>query len=161
MPTLINCKDCGKQVSKNAKTCPSCGAPVPKTSIVMIVAASLVSLFVVCGVVSVMSTSGTATTTALKTVSKAASSNLELLEGYKAIRGEYGNVTIVGKVKNNGSHEYSYAQITFNLYDKNGSQVGSALANVNNLEAGGVWKFSAACIDGNFDSFKFKEITGF
>ena len=27
MPKLITCSDCGKQISRNARTCPSCGAP--------------------------------------------------------------------------------------------------------------------------------------
>ena len=27
--TLANCKECGKQVSTTAQTCPNCGAPEP------------------------------------------------------------------------------------------------------------------------------------
>ena len=27
---LVKCKDCGKEISPSAKTCPNCGAPVPK-----------------------------------------------------------------------------------------------------------------------------------
>jgi len=28
---LISCKDCGSEISTNAKSCPKCGAKVPKT----------------------------------------------------------------------------------------------------------------------------------
>lgn len=33
MGNLINCKDCGKEISKKAKTCPHCGAKVKKKKI--------------------------------------------------------------------------------------------------------------------------------
>lgn len=35
MSKLISCKDCGHQVSKNAKSCPNCGAKIKKTSILL------------------------------------------------------------------------------------------------------------------------------
>ena len=38
----------------------------------------------------------------------------------------------------------SYLQIEYNLYDADGAQIGTALANINNLKAGGTWKFEAA-----------------
>lgn len=34
MSKLINCKDCGNQISKNAKSCPNCGAKNKRTSII-------------------------------------------------------------------------------------------------------------------------------
>lgn len=34
MAKLINCKDCGAQISKNANSCPQCGAKNKKTSII-------------------------------------------------------------------------------------------------------------------------------
>ncbi|MGE5590998.1 MAG: FxLYD domain-containing protein [Bacillota bacterium] len=50
---------------------------------------------------------------------------------------------VTGTVKNNSNKKYSYAQVEINLYDKDGNQVGSTLANINNLEPGGTWKFKA------------------
>jgi len=87
-------------------------------------------------------------------------SDLELLD-WKITTGEYGNTTITGRVKNNTSRELSYAQIQFNLYDASGAQVGTAMANVNNLEPNGIWKFEAVCLEDNFKTAKFKELTGF
>lgn len=161
MSNLFNCKDCGKEISKQAATCPNCGAKVKKNSPILTAFAILICLFVVCGIIGSFSKSGKTGSSALKSLSAINSSDLELLEGYKAVRNEYGNISIVGKVKNNGTKEYSYAQISFNLYDAHGAQVGTALANVNNLEPNGIWKFSAGCMEDNFKTYKFKEITGF
>ena len=41
---------------------------------------------------------------------------------------------ITGSIKNNTDKQYSYVQVTFNLYDADGAQIGTALANINNLE---------------------------
>lgn len=56
---------------------------------------------------------------------------------------DYDSVTITGKVKNNTNKNYSYVQITFNLYDKDDNLVGTAMDNINNLEANGTWIFNA------------------
>jgi len=51
--------------------------------------------------------------------------------------------TIVGRVRNNTDRPYSYAQITFSLFDNGGNQVGTTIANIANLEPRAVWKFKA------------------
>jgi RNA polymerase subunit RPABC4/transcription elongation factor Spt4 len=33
MSNLVECSDCGKEISKQAKACPHCGAPPPKTEV--------------------------------------------------------------------------------------------------------------------------------
>lgn len=85
--------------------------------------------------------------------------DFELLED-KVVKGEFSS-TIVGKIKNNTDSKKGYVQVQFNLYDKEGSQVGTAMANVNNLEAGGTWKFEAMILEKNVASYKLSEITGF
>lgn len=85
-------------------------------------------------------------------------SDFELLD-WEIVKEEY-STNIVGKVKNNTDEESSYVQITFNLYDESEALVGTAMANVNNLEAGGIWKFEAICME-EFKTAKFKEITNF
>ena len=50
---------------------------------------------------------------------------------------------IKGTIKNNTEKTYSYVQVSFNLYDETGAQVGTAMDNINNLEGNGVWKFEA------------------
>jgi hypothetical protein len=78
----------------------------------------------------------------------------------KWIRLEDGGFKIVGTVKNTSGRQYGYAQIVFSLYDKSGAPVGNAWANVNNLEAGGTWKFEALVVEDRAETFKFSDITG-
>lgn len=69
--------------------------------------------------------------------------------------------TITGVVENRRGRKLNYAQITFNLYDDSGAQVGSAMANINGLEPGGKWKFEATSFGKEFTTYKFNELTGF
>ncbi|WP_139298934.1 FxLYD domain-containing protein [Pseudobutyrivibrio sp. ACV-2] len=52
-------------------------------------------------------------------------------------------VSIKGSLKNTTGRDLTYAQITFALYDDDGAQIGTAVANINNLEKDGIWKYSA------------------
>lgn len=74
--------------------------------------------------------------------------------------GDFGG-SITGVVVNRRSRKLNYAQITFNLYDESGAQVGSAMANINGLEPGGKWKFDANSFGKDFSTYKFSELTGF
>ena len=46
-------------------------------------------------------------------------------------------------------------------YDDAGNQLGSTLANCNNLEAGGTWKFEAPVLYDSSAQYKIKDVTGF
>lgn len=85
--------------------------------------------------------------------------DLELVESHPVSEGLYGSIG--GTVKNNTDHQYSYVQVEINLYDAEGAQVGSTLANANNLEAGGTWKFKAVILNEGVKTYKIKEVTGF
>jgi hypothetical protein len=77
----------------------------------------------------------------------------------KVTKEGFGAVT--GIVENRSGRQVSYAQIVFAAFDKDGNQVGSAMANVNNLADGGKWKFNAGLLVDNAASVKFTELTGF
>ncbi|RTH26588.1 FxLYD domain-containing protein [Thermus scotoductus] len=70
---------------------------------------------------------------------------------------------IVGKARNNTNRELSYAQIEFNIYDKEGNLLGSAMDNVTNWEPGTVWSFKAVFLGDaeKAHSFKFKDLSGY
>jgi hypothetical protein len=70
-------------------------------------------------------------------------------------------ITINGVVFNRNKKKLSYAQISFNLYDSSGAQVGSAFANINGLEPDGAWKFSAIGLAETASKFKFDDMSGF
>ena len=49
---------------------------------------------------------------------------------------------VSGVLQNNGAKK-GYVQIMIPCYDKDGAKLGDALANVNDIEANGKWKFKA------------------
>lgn len=70
---------------------------------------------------------------------------------------------ITGTLTNNKNTDVSYVQIEYVLYDADGAQIGTALANTSNLKAGGVWKFEAVAMEEptNVASYERADITGF
>jgi len=88
------------------------------------------------------------------------SEELILLTSYST-RGEFNVLYVIGTIKNQSDATYSYVQVEINLYDKSGAQIGSTMDNINNLEAGSIWKFKAVVLQDNTASYKIKEITGF
>jgi hypothetical protein len=82
-----------------------------------------------------------------------------LLKSVTGKRSEIG-IEITGTVVNRRSDKLGYAQISFNLYDASGAQVGTALANINGLEPGGRWNFKALGLEGAARSYKFSELIG-
>lgn len=84
-----------------------------------------------------------------------------VVEDFSLQMDAYGTGKIVGTLKNNTNKEHAYAQVEFNLYDDNGAQVGSTLANINNLEPGGTWSFEAPVLEGRATQAKLKGITAF
>lgn len=85
---------------------------------------------------------------------------LELVGKPNGVVNEFGYMTITGRVKNNSSKNYTYAQITFIVTNNAGEQVGSALGNINNLQAGATWKFSAVSLAAGGTRFKLGSISG-
>ncbi|MEG0366320.1 MAG: FxLYD domain-containing protein [Coprobacillus sp.] len=67
---------------------------------------------------------------------------------------------IEGTIKNNTDEDKSYVQVTFNLFDKEGNQLGTAMTNINDLKAGGTWKFKAMGMKKDIAKYELSEITG-
>lgn len=81
----------------------------------------------------------------------------------ESMTGDDYSVTITGTFANNSDEEISYVQVSYRLLDADGAQIGTALANTNNLPADGSWKFEAVGLEGVDDvaSFELAEVTGF
>ena len=57
---------------------------------------------------------------------------------------EYGySYYVEGKCTNNDNKDYDYLQVEFVCYDKDGTNLGTAMDNTNNLLKGQTWKFKA------------------
>lgn len=68
---------------------------------------------------------------------------------------------IEGTLRNPTADSYKYVQVEFNIYDARGNQIGSTIANINNLEPGGTWKFNAPILEGLAYRVELKGITKF
>lgn len=165
MSKMIKCKTCGADIASNAKNCPSCGAKNPKPFykrwwFILIV------IFVVIGALGSGENKNTSNKDSTATTTKQVESQKEKYEivgDVKDTRDSY-SLYIEGTLKNNTNKEASYVQVSYNLFDKNGNQIGTALANTNNLAPGGTWKFKAmAMIDNPKEvaSYKLGDVSGF
>jgi len=80
---------------------------------------------------------------------------------WQSPRDAYGSPHIVGEIKNTSSKTLSYVQITCQLFDEQGRQIGNAMDNVNNLAPGGIWKYSALVFEDGARTYRCTEVTGF
>lgn len=157
---LKKCKECGEEISSSARKCPKCGKKQNGAQTVISFILTIIILVVISGAFGGNNSNLMSTGTNPDNQEK-----FTLEEGHIGSSDEYGiSYKIEGTIKNNTDKQYNYVQVTFNLYDKDGAQIGSALANINNLEANGLWKFKAIGSIGDgksVDSYKLIEITGF
>lgn len=72
---------------------------------------------------------------------------------------EQGVRSIVGMVVNHDDRQYSYVQVEINLYNGD-TQVGSTIANVNNLEPKGRWFFEAHVSEAIATRYEIKGVSG-
>lgn len=146
---MKQCKECGADVSSSAKTCPRCGKKLKHTGLRVLL--GLIILIVGVG--------SLATNTETTTTNSAGQEKFTLVSD-KKVTDSIGTTYIEGEIKNNTDKSYSYVQVTFNLYDKNGAQLGTAIDNINNLEPNATWKYKAiGLVTEKVSSYKFVEIT--
>ncbi len=152
MSKLINCKTCGAQISDQAKVCPHCGEKNTSTGIVggiKLVGKILLGVFIFIIILTIITPSGNLTSSSNTSRSdnenetEIINSKFEIISGPEMSYDSLGVVSIKGAVKNISGRDLSYAQITFGLYDNEGAQIGTAVANINNLEKDGTWKYTA------------------
>ena len=79
------------------------------------------------------------------------------------ISGDDYSTRITGVLTNNTEDTLSYVQVSYNLFDADGNQIGTALANTNNLAADGTWKFEAvgSTASSEVASYKIGDVSGF
>lgn len=104
MAKLIQCKDCGNQISKNAKSCPSCGAKNKQTSIITWLALIFIGIPVLWSVFSGASndssTDEITTTITENAVTPVTQSNWEYNEVKDEMRGSVSHFAQSGSINN-------------------------------------------------------------
>ena len=167
---LTTCKTCGAEIAKDAKVCPKCGAKNKKKfgalRIILGVFIVLMGIGMLGGALgggSESSDGGSSTKNPLNESTQ----SLEVENGVDGISVEKDQFTwyFNGYVVNNKDKDLAYCQIEINLYDKEGALLGTAVDNVNNLKAGGKWKFKAMTLLtsdqlAEVDSWELGEVTG-
>ena len=135
--------------------------PKPKTSIIGKIFMGLGVVFLILLVIgSISNPSKQTSVPAVQTSPQSSKPDLELIENGTE-NGEFGTGYIVGSIRNNTSRRYGYVQIEINLYDDSMAQVGSTMANANNLEPGGIWRFKAPLLERNARQYRVVNIKGF
>lgn len=103
-------------------------------------------LLSLCGIVFLTFACGSSSETSEKSSSGGSSSNKEKFSYTvdKSYDGDYGiGYYIEGVVTNKTDKDYSYVQIEFICYDKDGNNLGTAIDNTNNLLGNQTWKYKA------------------
>lgn len=157
--SMIHCKECGAEVSKSAKVCPKCGKKLKHSGFRIVL-----GIIFVCIGLSVIF--GVDTTTNTSQENNSNSQVTQAKEKFTLVSSEMttdsiGSCYIEGTIQNNTNKNYNYAQVTFNIYDKDGNQLGTAVDNINNFQANGTWKYKAMGLTTEKVSrYEFVEITG-
>ena len=151
---LIKCKECGKEISNDAKICPHCGKKTAKPPAFLIIICVTFLVFLV----------GTALDQASQMDEDFSAEEYEEVEDVEILQDNFCNIGwgvrgVCGLAINNTNKKLSYVQIEINLYNKEGTHVGSTIANTNNLEPQNKWRFQAPVLEHNVASYKIMGIT--
>ena len=156
---MKKCKYCQTEIDPKAKICPNCRKKqgMPKWVIFLIV-------IVVIGIFAASSWGSNSGNANNGNAENGGSSEKQERFTY-TVTSEYNDTFshyIEGTVKNNRDKNYSYVQIEFICYDKDGNNLGTAMDNTNNLLGQQTWKFKAMGLftDSTADHCDFHEVTG-
>lgn len=121
MASMVKCKACGAEISKNAKVCPHCGEPAPKRT--SLAAWLLLGIIVLIGIGASNSTD--ASSSAPLTPKEEAQSQVQL-ENFEWTTGGFGNVMMADfKIKNDSKYLVKDIEITCTHTAKSGTVIDS------------------------------------
>lgn len=170
---MRKCKHCQSEIDNNAIVCPNCRKSQRTPNWVIALICLVPALFVFIAVLNIDDLEDTNSDNVTeqtqekkdeKEKTKIIQERFTLEDGHTGSADEFNmGYYIEGYIRNNTKRKYSYVQVTFNLYDSEGNQLGTAIANINNLEANGRWKFKAIGLNEveNIASYKLAKITGY
>ncbi|MCI6265817.1 MAG: FxLYD domain-containing protein [Erysipelotrichaceae bacterium] len=159
---MKKCKYCQTEIDKKAKICPNCrkkqGANGCLIAIIVIVVLAIIG-----------AAFGSDSNSNNNSNSNTDTSTTNKEKFSYEITSEYADDYsfahyIEGIVTNNTDKDYSYVQIEFICYDKDGTNLGTAIDNTNNLLGNQTWKFKAMAMFSdveNVDHCDYHEVTGY
>lgn len=145
---MKKCKYCKSEIEKDAKVCPNCRKK-QGISKGLIICIGIIFL-----AIGIAASNGENSSEEGEKFSHTVEKSYLDSSGY--------NYYIEGTVTNNRDKDYSYVQIEFVCYDKDGNNLGTAIDNTNNLLKKETWKFKAFGLFTNqkVDHCDFKEVSG-
>ncbi len=156
---MKQCKHCRTDIDKKAKVCPQCGRSQSNKLVSLLIKIAIIFGIIIALIVACS-----------KGVSDAIDEADKQKESLKveentvtASKDEYGfSYNIEGYIKNESDKSFSYVQVTYTAYDKDGNTLGTCIDNNSGLEANGRWKFKAMCLSevDSIASYKLSEVTG-
>lgn len=157
---MKKCKYCMSEIDKKAKVCPNCHKSQSSKFLKVVI----LFVVIIIGIVGCVSSCSKGVSDAIdETTNK--KENLKLEENTVTnTSDEYGiSYYIEGYIKNESDKAFSYVQVTYTTYDKDGNTLGTCLDNNSGLEANGRWKFKAICVENvkEIASYKLTDITGY
>ncbi len=156
------CRFCKEEIAMEAKKCPKCGSKLVGTPWWVI----LLIILVVCIILASVSDSDSSSSESSKKKeggsTKSVAEKFTLLDHKVSDESNEYFMYIEGRIKNNRDKDFSYVQVSFTTFDKEGNTIGTCLDNNSGLNANGTWKFKAICSDDvkKIDHYELKEITG-
>ena len=146
---MKNCKYCLSEIDKRAKICPVCRKRQKqfRIGVVLFGVLLIIFLYIACGaVVSYISTDKfLEESKKIRIDMDVSNDSLSLKSDHYGESDSLGLYYIHGTVHNSSSKDYSYAQISFKIYDANGSVIGNCYDNVNGPGGYENWEFEAIC----------------
>lgn len=156
---MKKCKYCMSEIDKKAKICPNCHKSQTNKLVKFLI--YIIVFFVIIFILISACSKGISDAIDETTNQK---EKLKLEENTVVdSKDEYGIAYYIeGYIKNESDKNFSYVQVTYTAYDKDGNTLGTCLDNNSGLEANGRWKFKATCLSDveNIASYKLTEITG-
>lgn len=108
---LTNCKECGKEVSKKAETCPHCGAPLKKQPTQYGCGTLIILGIVVFILIGVFSSNDTSTPSAPKTPEQVRKEQIE--KNFSAWDGSHRGLTEIVKKSMNDPNSYEHEETVY------------------------------------------------
>ncbi len=122
MASLIKCKACGTEISKNAKICPQCGEPAPKKT--SLATWLVLGIFIIGGIG--MSNKSSSGSSSVPLTPKEEAQNQVTLEDFNWGTSGFGSVMMADfKIKNDSKYLVKDIEITCKDYAKSGTEIDS------------------------------------
>jgi hypothetical protein len=165
------CSKCKREISALVAACPFCGDSQQQNQLAKksdVGASGVIMAIVVVGIAiwflwpsSTPNPLATAPTAVSIPSAPAVQQQLLTLDDGWTVDSDESLIYIKGTVHNPSTRTFSLATISFDLFDKSGARVGTALDNINNLAPGQAWKFKAYILDKGAQNAKLAKLEGF